>query len=55
MPPAKPNFPLTQFIIDLQKAPTMQLKKMDLAATAKKRGLPVEWVKHYRDMELQTR
>jgi hypothetical protein len=49
------NFPLTQYIIDLQKASTMKLKKMDISATARKRGLPVAWVKAYRDMELKSR
>ena len=49
------NFPLTQYIIDLQKAPNAKLIKMDIAATARKRGLPVEWIKAYRDMELKSR
>lgn len=49
------NFPLTQYIIDLQKASTMKLKKMDISATARKRGLPVAYVVAYRDMELKSR
>jgi len=49
------NFPLTQYIIDLQKASTMKLKKMDISATARKRGLPVAYVIAYRDMELKSR
>lgn len=52
---ATSNFPLTQYLIDLQKASTMKLKKMDIPATARKRGLPAAWIKAYRDMELKSR
>ena len=49
------NFPLTQYLIELQKASTMKLKKMDISATARKRGLPVKWVKYYLSVELNSR
>ena len=51
---SKPS-PLTALIIDLQKAPTMKLRKINIAQTAEKRGLPVEWVRHYVNVELNAR
>ena len=51
----KPSFPLTQFIIDCMKADTMKLKQMNIETTAAHRKLKPEFVKFYRDMELQTR
>ena len=47
--------PLTQFIIDCMKADTMKLKQMNIEKTAAHRGLKPEWVKWYRDVELNGR
>jgi hypothetical protein len=49
------KFPLTQFLIDLQRADTATLKKMSIEKTAMRRGLPAKWVRFYRDAELSTR